>query len=859
MPPAVNASIRTPVRYAATSFVQHRRERFAFGLFLLVALFIVAIPARAGNSLDVTTVSPGNGQTVTGSTTWQVAVGSGNVGRVDFAIDGTVKWSEQSAPWLYNGITGGLNTSALADGAHELTAKAYSRNGKATGSSTVTVIVSNAPPTAPPPPDPPLSSNLPTISGTPIVGQTLSASTGSWSGAAPTNYSYSWSRCDSTGGGCSPISGATSATYLLASADAGSTIRVSVTATNSGGSATVSSAATAVVQAVPTSTGYPTVSGTPTVGQTLSASPGTWSGSTPMTDTYSWSRCNSTGGSCSPISGATSAGYLLGSGDAGSTIRVGVTATNAAGSATATSAPTAVIATPAQPPTSTALPTISGTTTVGQTLSASTGTWSGSTPMSYAYSWSRCNSTGGSCSPISGATSAGYLLGSADAGSTIRVGVTATNGAGSATATSAATGLVATAAPSAPAAGLGTALPPRLPESSGTQTLVVTPSGSATSSCTLSTPCSFNRAWSLATSGTVIQLRGNAGNYSGNLFISGKSYSSSNPVTMTTYPGDPIATFVGSSTSPEWALHVQGDQGIRLRNFRVSAPTNGGVHIEESWHIDVDRLVSVGNGSGCSSTVVFTSCGAQGILVSGGNPGFFTTYSDDVQIWNSVLANNGGNSTYASVGCCASSTNHDHSLYLGGGPETVEPGFRNAVVADNLIFDSKDGYPVQVGQSARNLIFTNNTIDNTSNSDAACAIVVYGTGTWASSGNLFVNNIISNVAGSGSSAVCASLGKNLTGNHVRNNLAYGVSGTTYDPVYGSYTGFDCVTSCPGQNFPNANPLFVDTVGTYADPTGKDFHLQAGSPALGKADPAYTPPFDMNGSARPAAPAVGALQ
>src|SRR5262249_59210045 len=100
----------------------------------LVALLIVAIPASAGNSLSVTTVSPGDGQTVSGSITWQVAVGSGNVGRVDFAIDGTVKWSEQAAPWLYNGITGGLNTTALSDGAHELTAKAYSKNGKATAS-----------------------------------------------------------------------------------------------------------------------------------------------------------------------------------------------------------------------------------------------------------------------------------------------------------------------------------------------------------------------------------------------------------------------------------------------------------------------------------------------------------------------------------------------------------------------------------------------------------------------------------------------------------------------------------------------------------------------------------------------------
>src|SRR6266436_1709907 len=123
MRPAVSTSIRTAtaVRYAANSFLEHRRTQVAFALVFLVALLVVAIPARAGNSLDVTTVSPSNGQTVSGNISWQVAVGSGNVGRVDFAIDGTVRWSEQAAPWLYNGITEGLNTTALSDGAHELT------------------------------------------------------------------------------------------------------------------------------------------------------------------------------------------------------------------------------------------------------------------------------------------------------------------------------------------------------------------------------------------------------------------------------------------------------------------------------------------------------------------------------------------------------------------------------------------------------------------------------------------------------------------------------------------------------------------------------------------------------------------
>ena len=183
----------------------------------------------------------------------------------------------------------------------------------------------------------------------------------------------------------------------------------------------------------------------------------------------------------------------------------------------------------------------------------------------------------------------------------------------------------------------------------------------------------------------------------------------------------------------------------------------------------------------------------------------------------------------------------------------VEGGCRSFVIANNLFFDSPDGYPIQIGQAARNGYVVNNTIDNTTTPSQFCAIVLWGTGTWADSNILIANNLITNVAGSGSNAVCASLGKNLTGNVVRNNLAYGVNGTAYDPVYGSYTGF-----AAGTNLPSADPKYVDRAGTYGDLSTKNFHLQPDSPALGKSDPAYTPPLDKEGNARPAAPALGAF-
>ena len=119
-------------------------------------------------------------------------------------------------------------------------------------------------------------------------------------------------------------------------------------------------------------------------------------------------------------------------------MRVVVTAANSHGSASATSGQTAVVAglPPAvSTPVNTSLPAISGTTTQGQTLSASNGSWSNS-PTSYAYQWRRCDGSGNGCADISSATSSSYVLVLADAGSTIRVVVTASNSYGSASATS---------------------------------------------------------------------------------------------------------------------------------------------------------------------------------------------------------------------------------------------------------------------------------------------------------------------------------------------------------------------------------------------------------------------------------------
>jgi hypothetical protein len=92
--------------------------------------------------------SVARGATLTGSTVWTASPSGVTISKVDFLVDGTVKSTDSTTPYQYNGDNGRLDTTTLANGSHTLAVKAYATDGRnATASASVTV--SNAAPPQP--------------------------------------------------------------------------------------------------------------------------------------------------------------------------------------------------------------------------------------------------------------------------------------------------------------------------------------------------------------------------------------------------------------------------------------------------------------------------------------------------------------------------------------------------------------------------------------------------------------------------------------------------------------------------------------------------------------------------------------
>lgn len=245
---------------------------------------------------------------------------SGTTGQTFTAIDGqVVDGSFTSRRWLLSGTAIGTGTTVISASPGTLVLE-----NTASGAGGTTVATSDPVTITVPAP---VNTALPTITGTAQEGQTLSVSNGAWSNS-PTSYTYQWKR-----GGVA-IGGSVNSSRVLTAADVGAVITCTVTAMNAGGSASATSAGTSAVVAastpVPVNTVAPAISGATTTSSTLSTTNGTWDNS-PSSYAYQWRRDGV------DISGATASTYVLTSADQSKSITCRVFATNAGGTAGATS------------------------------------------------------------------------------------------------------------------------------------------------------------------------------------------------------------------------------------------------------------------------------------------------------------------------------------------------------------------------------------------------------------------------------------------------------------------------------------------------------------------------------------------
>lgn len=151
-----------------------------------------------------------------------------------------------------------------------------------------------------------------TLSGTPTVGSTLTASPGTW-GPSPVTLKYQWLRDGAA------ISGATSKTYRLVSADAGHELSVRVAGLKSGYTGVTRTSAAVDAKWAFTAAPTPVVSGSVAAGRTLTAETGTWTPAPKLA--YQWRVDGAV------VAGATASTWRVPEWAAGRSVTVTVTAT----------------------------------------------------------------------------------------------------------------------------------------------------------------------------------------------------------------------------------------------------------------------------------------------------------------------------------------------------------------------------------------------------------------------------------------------------------------------------------------------------------------------------------------------------
>ena len=368
--------------------------------------------------------------------------------------------------------------------------------------------------------------------------------------------------------------------------------------------------------------------------------------------------------------------------------------------------------------------------------------------------------------------------------------------------------------PTAPAPGdddrLGWALPKPLAPSTG-QAFYVATDGSDTNPGSLDQPWqTVQKALRTLSAGQIAYVR--AGTYDENLMMT-RSGTALAPITIRSYPGEQVVLQPAGGLNCNDVFQLLNVAYVRVHGFVIEGA------------------------NGCdNNTNVYLSGRSNHVEISGNeirNGHDHGLYADpgthDLQVLANRVHDNG------TIG----SGNKDHALYMNGGPH---------LIANNLIYDHPFGHAVQIYPDAKGDIITNNTIVNTSYtvSYRAAGVIVGGDGRGRTADKiLIVNNIVAwNDKGLYGYYENGEQGPQGEGNA-------GVDNLVYANEYGNL-----VNDRPNIIMFAFGNISVDP--QFVDRAGYDFHLQGDSPARGRAVPAYVPPRNFDGQARPFPAALGAF-
>ena len=353
-------------------------------------------------------------------------------------------------------------------------------------------------------------------------------------------------------------------------------------------------------------------------------------------------------------------------------------------------------------PTNTSLPVISGTPQVGQVLTTSNGSWTGS-PIAYGYQWRRCTSQTDllTCLNIGSATAQSYTLTSAELNTFIRADVTATNGGGSTTATSAATSAVQVAA-------------------TNPSPYLVTRNVSDYTAASQTTSTTFTGSLKFVVESAVGTLEAAGGgtiSFAAGDFDLGTDFFVLQQIHNITFAGQGIDVTVlhnfTSAAADTEPFNFSGAFGITIRDMTVSA---GGPFRSTSDAIDFDQ----GNDS-LVERVKITASRARGIIFDGKNDSWTAdrnTVRDCVITGVQAQGIEFLASSNNLVEGCTITNTAGHGIEMAKSSATT-PGIQNNKKSnDNTIrtntIDQAGGDGISVGSGDRNQI-TGNTITNSAN------------------------------------------------------------------------------------------------------------------------------------------------